>query len=324
MNTKIVEKFKSNVSNDFKKILKEIRKHRTVDTYAKKLFLQDSEDSLDTLYNLKLFLCLYFAFEQSKDENKITFFNNKDADLNGLDIQEKMFKLFSNPIDYRYDVFFATLLNKSFELPQNLNIISWNYDYQLELAYKEFAIKYSYEMVNEKLGLYPYVYKAKKVKPKIVKLNGTAGLFKKKDNHTEEEFNSFLQGQGPLPIHDFIDPFDSVLDNAIDYRDTALSFAWEDKLIQKTAIENAIEMIRKTDLLVVIGYSFPYFNRTIDRKILTNLPHGSKLIVQCLEKDYIGIEANLNNILYNDGRPRNVKPEFYDDLSQFFIPNVLI
>lgn len=55
--------------------------------------------------------------------------------------------------------------------------------------------------------------------------------------------------------------------------DVLLSFAWEDetndtkKIFLEKRMPIAKAIAEKTDILVVIGYSFPFFNRKIDDEI---------------------------------------------------------
>lgn len=51
----------------------------------------------------------------------------------------------NDTLDHRYDSFFAALLSKSekpftkYEIPNSFNIISWNYDLQIEKTYNFYA-----------------------------------------------------------------------------------------------------------------------------------------------------------------------------------------
>jgi len=41
--------------------------------------------------------------------------------------------------DYRYDSFFASILNDLQSFPENIKILSWNYDLQFEISFAEYS-----------------------------------------------------------------------------------------------------------------------------------------------------------------------------------------
>jgi hypothetical protein len=96
-----------------------------------------------------------------------------------------------------------------------------------------------------------------------------------------------------------------------------LSFAWEHDAPKrlKLALPIALRMIEDSEILVIIGYSFPFFNRDIDKKIMETLL------------------KSVNTIYYQD--PYNngsfLKSQFdiskditwIEKVSQFFIPRDL-
>ena len=93
--------------SDLEWLKKTSEKHASVDTLARKLYLQENQTDL---LKLKGCLSVFLFIEQ-----------------------------LHNPVDPRYDTFFATLLESKFKMPEALNIISWNYDMQFELAYQTFS-----------------------------------------------------------------------------------------------------------------------------------------------------------------------------------------
>ncbi len=95
-----------------------------------------------------------------------------------------------------------------------------------------------------------------------------------------------------------------------------LSFAWEDYEFNAPKItDKAIVATKDTEILVIIGYSFPFFNREIDRKI-------------------IGEMKSLRKVYFQDKSPDNIKLRFqairenvegiefvlYHDVEQFLLP----
>jgi len=63
----------------------------------------------------------------------------------------------------------------------------------------------------------------------------------------------------------------------VEKTESLLSFAWEDeentskKIFNEQKVKVALEMATGTNILVVIGYSFPFFNRKIDQQIFYSM-----------------------------------------------------
>lgn len=51
----------------------------------------------------------------------------------------------------------------------------------------------------------------------------------------------------------------------------SIKFAWEDISIASGLIEVARNHFKQSSIIVIIGYSFPTFNRTVDRSILSEI-----------------------------------------------------
>ena len=73
-----------------------------------------------------------------------------------------------------------------------------------------------------------------------------------------------------------------------------------------------------TESIVVIGYSFPYFNREIDRTIFAGIPNLKTIYIQDPNPD--AVEPSLRAVL-QDGS--NVKIEHQKDCTQFYLPREL-
>ncbi len=87
-----------------------IGNHATIDTLAKKIWLKGNGFS-DEYYRFKFATAAYFTLEQ----------------------------VYNQP-DQRYDTFWASLLNTGVpdKLPNNITILSWNYDSQFEITFREY------------------------------------------------------------------------------------------------------------------------------------------------------------------------------------------
>lgn len=270
------------------------RNHASVDTFAKKLFIKKK---FKELIRLKIALSVFFICEQAL-----------------------------NKVDYRYDAFFASLINDINKLPDNVRILSWNYDHQFELAFSEYTeqneISSNQRWLRVHLKYCTYNnFKNNSTGFRIFKLNGTAGLY-----------SSYYSRRVYIFPDNLKDPVDKIfVDNVtknfvigtyVNHMFPTLSFAWENELEEGNKVENivskAIENIKETYSLVVIGYSFPFFNREIDRKIIGSMTKLKRVYFQApdaeiLKERFEAIRDNLSGI------DLLIK----EDVGQFLLPNEL-
>lgn len=257
----------------------EIRKFNTVDTYAKKLFLQENIDKLNTLKTtISLFLAIW---QQMVDKDQI--FQESVAGING---DEKDEKDKYDYIDYRYISLLSSFLQREkgkIVLNDNINFISWNYDVQLEMALQQFTdIKYIHDVIDA-FNIYPPVDKSKNTGHyKIVHLNGIAGLYETTGGSGGREIKTLFNRTESKALKDIINEasfiFKSFRQRSIAIERT-FSFAWEENEISKKAIEEACRIMAETNVLVIIGYSFPAFNKDIDKRIFKHF-YGEKVFYQ--------------------------------------------
>ncbi|MDQ3015488.1 MAG: hypothetical protein M3R25_02020 [Bacteroidota bacterium] len=216
----------AHINNSWIPILNLAVNHASIDTYAKKLFITRNYNDL---FQLKLILSAYFIYEQSSEPDDPA--NIKD------------FAQYSkSPIDPRYDFFMAALLKVQIEspiLPENLRIVSWNYDSQIEMAFHPYS-KISYdddEALRKQLNLFPRLnyeyscdYPDDTMHNQIVKLNGTAANFvvdNARSNHIKSHRRLFLA--------EATDQISILLETGIHYNSTTayhatganINFAWE-------------------------------------------------------------------------------------------------
>lgn len=299
---------------EFDKMLSSMRSHFTPDTYAKKLFLSKKVSEPD---KFKKFLNLYLIFEQSQlHELDYEAWDKTSRDFMEWKISyPSIYEYYSNDllkkmllkIDYRYDVFLSSLLHyESFTdnliLPSNYRILSWNYDNQLELAYKEFAKDSDFKDIKDILKIYK-VKDEKKLSSRIMKLNGQ---------------NNYYDFENSKQI-DFYTQFKSLIDESSLEND--IYFAWENN--NETLEEQLKHFANETDILVIIGYSFPYFNREIDSKFFKYFGpqknNGISIFIQTPNQDeYEKIKLRIK-IFYDYLVPDDVFMHIAD-CKQFFIP----
>lgn len=263
-------------------------KHINVDTFAKKLYVRKDFDSLD---KLKILLSVFFTLEQTR-----------------------------RPPNPRYDFFYASIINSISDFPNDVRILSWNYDFQFEIAFSEFSNEKDLGRNQKTLNIHtktiPIVKKDIETFG-IYKLNGSAELHESRISNPRSHFYN-------LDISPTLDL--KILEATVRMYATAtnttnlipsFSFAWEDSYF-KSFDDAIMEDTKDTRILVVIGYSFPYFNRTIDKGIISEMKNLSKVYFQSPEaKELIERFKSIRNDLTSD------KLIPISDLRYFYIPDEL-
>lgn len=271
---------------DIEWLINEAKNFSTIDTLAKKLFLTNEIQKYEVL---KRILLLYFNYRQA-----------------------------TKPVDQRYDNFFATLLtreNDKLVFPENINIVTWNYDFQFELSISKFYSKAIEDVYSDVVNIH---YPASPTendddsKLKIFKLNGSAIFLNQSSNI--ELLNKEM-------INNDIHSLKSVLYKNMKLIDKTyknlLKFSWEN-LQESSFFKKVNKIIANSSDLVVIGYSFPQFNKSIDSTILSSFNQSNKLYIQ---------DPNPSNILDTvsllTNRNKNTI-SIINDKSKFYIPHDFI
>lgn len=214
----------------------------------------------------------------------------------------------NNDIDVRYENFISTVFDKKTKkLDDRISILTWNYDLQFERVYKLYRELDNYnELINE--------LKNNKV---FYKLNGTSfndSLLYSLDDISETELLDILKTQNRYRSNIF--------------------FNWsENKAIER---EDYFKSLADTEILIVIGYSFPNFNRDTDTKFLQTLMSLRKVYIIDIENKINDTNIAFNSLLLRIGRKtqfhkslndkdtsyynRVLPTELITSTSQFFIP----
>ena len=257
--------------------------HSTVDTYAKRLNISGQSREINELI---FSLALYFNIEQK---------------ISGL--------------DPRYDTFLVSILNShSYSFPDNLKFLSWNYDLQMEAAHEKIINRGS-------LDLSFYLFNSdrnelKKDKFTSVKLNGSSnviGQFRDSSPLVKNILSDiFVKEDLDFPLQY---AFLHVKQGLRVYQGRVnLNFAWYHDW---EYVNNIIENYNETEILVVIGYSFPFFNREVDRKIIRAMTNLKKIYIQdCFPEN---IKSRFLSILPN-WREDKIEIISVDDVTEFFLP----
>lgn len=232
--------------NDIVWLKEESNKHTSIDTFAKKLYLQKNKPSLK---KLKYILSCFFIYEQT--------FN----------------------FDKRYDSFFASILESLTEIPNNVKILSWNYDSQLEIAFSNFTnntIENSRDDLNifSKGNSLTSLKKDKKFS--VFKINGTTNV-KTNNNEIYDLVKNYNIDKVNL-VSSFLEIYSSR--KLFSTHIPNMSFAWENFNEELKFYNDLRNSVENTDILIVIGYSFPFFNRKIDKFILDSMDNLKKIYVQ--------------------------------------------
>lgn len=247
--------------------------HASIDTAAKKLFIKGDYTNL---LRLKIGLSIFLIIEQ----------------------------ILKSP-DKRYDSFFSSILGQSkSDFPKNIRIVSWNYDFQFELSfmdyindkrldasrgYLNFVTKYDYLRDNDDFQSFG-----------IFKLNGHAGYYTNSSRWSVQDILPSLDGELNLTKLTGLILNYARMKYKLDGLNPSLSFAWEDEFGNNNVVSKTISNVIDTEILVVIGYSFPFFNRNIDRRIIQSMTNLKKIYLQSPEalslKDRLNAVRDLENI----------------------------
>ena len=254
----------------------------SIDSLARRYYLRGEEQKLRWL---KRTLAAFFLLEQSRktvDPRYTDFFSY----MAGLDEQTRL------------------------ALPTNLRVISWNYDIQFEKAFADFLQHSETSETERALQVFPGIPKERYRRDlfSILKINGTASM--EDGRQSGRLYTAYGQHIGA----DFKDALESALgfheDGAPEQLDPYLRFAWEDDGRRN----DVLDLIVPVGTLVVVGYSFPLFNRDVDRQVLERL--GSNELYVQVGADGPAVKERLVGLGVDAGRVRVV-----EDVDQFYIPH---
>ena len=225
---------------------KKAQEFGTIDTYARKLYLNDSYE----LAELKIAINLFFTIWQLTNDKELKKLKNRK-------IKE---------IDSRYISLLSTILEKKdygIKIKENINFVTWNYDLQLEHAFKKFWHSGIYWR-----DLHKYLNFSGSDNLQICHLNGYHGFYKT----SQEDEIDFLDRTDSKTIDKILEKMVSVYENTYSIDITGhINYAWEESDITKATRKEAMRIFAQTDILIIIGYSFPPFNKDIDSSLFKEL-----------------------------------------------------
>lgn len=218
--------------------------------------------------------------------------------------------------DKRALIFLTTILENKVKMPDNIRIVTWNYDFQIELAGEHFVME---EFVRTPQGAtkhspplafyYPYVGRgpfANNEEFSIIHLNGIAGSF----NANNRFMDNFFISNKPRDLNELCKRL------KIQNEGNHLTFAWEYSHVAAKAIEYSAKIFSKTDILIIIGYSFPFFNREVDKLLMREFTRHSGS-----RKIYFQDPVNTGEFLRNQfSLGQNVEIQPFNKVNNYFLP----
>lgn len=191
-------------------------------------------------------------------------------------------------VDRRYDAFLASVLkfdsSRRVSLPEHLRILTWNYDTQLEKAYYGFCD--DYDKVIEGITFNKRIYR----------INGCCGTHP--PGHVGESFRAAFNiaeepawNAGMELYNQYMTKHSSPAPD--------INFAWEDSTHNQ--LNNVgLNLLSDVTDLIVIGYSFPYFNREIDDIIFKQFDNLFRVYLQFPDGVHATIEERIKKLLPDD------------------------
>ena len=256
------ENAKQRLEASLERLYEACRRNATIDTYAKKLVLQGRDEEFE---HLERMLTWYFVLEQVMCEP-----------------------------DSRYDTFLANIIEDLNRFPSHVKVLSWNYDSQFEIAYDEYQSGHLLNIGSKQSTKYQEF--------DILKINGSATF---KGTELIPAYRRSLKKQiqkqkNPNDVGHFTDVINSILPDIVYLyhmfvgeinptvkNTTNLSFAFDYNEPSDILYQRAGEIIQATEVLVIIGYTFPYFNRKIDRKLLDLLDPDTEIYIQDMNPERV-------------------------------------
>ena len=232
--------------NVWLKIATDIPRFYSFDTYARKEYgLKKSRYGA-----IKQFMKAYMIYEHLTK----TVLQDKPPKEN---IPSDYESTYLDLLDERYYPWLLHFRNSKGSFPSNVDVATWNYDIQIPLVNREIGINLNSDDFNE-IG--------SGVFPSPIFLNGCICSSSKEISniHLLMDFES-------TPRHNFLERDHSmpnqvsILVNEVLENETEIKFSWED--ISK-GLTLAIDAFAGATSLVIIGYSFPLFNREYDKQLL--------------------------------------------------------
>lgn len=218
-------------------------------------------------------------------------------------------------LDSRYIPFLSSILvnQKQIAFPENIKIVSWNYDLQLEIALQYF-LEEEIVSIQSHFGIIPG--EADPSNLSVVHLNGVSGLISNKTTSTSLT-RRIEYTQKSERLNELLRLW-AISNRGYSISDL-FSFAWEIKESNHKRITLSEKFFSDAVFLVIIGYSFPFFNREVDNRLIKAFIDGPNPEVIYIQ------DPSVNNYQVNFLRerfeiPETIEIEPINSVDQFFLP----
>ncbi len=255
--------------------------HATADELAKNLW---NKQKFDDYRRLRFAIAAYFVLEQA----------------------------YGSP-DTRYRTLFTNLYDdRTRSLPNAISLLSWNYDSQFELAYHGMELPHGSSLKDIQLVLGLKNTSSIEDQFNILKLNGSALLTQENRHRDIMSVNPFWSA-GDRNIANYTHFYYIQNQRSINVH-CPLTFAWDNMTQDQSSLFSNIEArVKNAEILVTIGYSFPFFNKTIDKKIIESMLNLKKIYFQDVSPNAV-IKA------FRAISNKHFEKELVEDTRSFFLP----
>ncbi len=227
--------------------------------------------------------------------------------------------------DTRYQHLFSALRhrlnqNKQPVFFRNFGFISWNYDVQIEKAIAKLSRQVNIQEATKSVLLNEFqIFDLRRsyFRIPVIRMNGSiAG----NNSYGSEELTFPILNSNDSLIDVFWDRYSNLRDEYLNLKKEPIRFSWDSKSVLKESIYSAQQLLEEAQHIVVIGYSFPYFNSLVDRKIFTKIRVGTRIYVQCTDASNTGVIKRIEDILGDSAAEKKISIVPIYDSSQFYQP----
>lgn len=267
--------------------------YATIDLYAR--WLQTNRD-LHRLDRFKAVLITFFAIEQ-----------------------------YSNGFDPRYEGFFGSILDHANrKLPEDVVILTWNYDQHIAMALARAGQHSDLNEVMQRYGIRTLwrLSKGQVSDFKVLHLNGIAGFNARACDRPMHDYIGDKCHTRGIPLDEISYFFGMLFHDRFSSSEgqMLLSYAWEALEDRGTPWDKVIAQVQDVGELVVVGYSFPDFNRLVDLKLIAAMQGLKRIVVQAPPDAVDGLLIKLRMIM-----PEHAdKLIAYPQTREFYVPNQLL
>lgn len=273
----------------------------SIDIYAKRLYLLNQNSELN---ELKKCLSVYFDLWENFLHEKYHLYMGTDVFQND---RVKYVK-----IDKRYLALLSVILEKGNNFPAinpNISFVTWNYDLQLESAFESFLPRKSISLEDTNKYLNFMSSEVNSGRKEVLHLNGFRGYF----SEANKTFDT-VERKNCSTIEDYLNGF---LQNYTQFKNpdynNSIKYAWE---LSSESLRIAKEIMGNTNILIIIGYSFPAFNRAIDSQLIKEFENGEG------HKEVIYQDPGANQDIVNSLFSESMKVKLLkENTNQFYIPH---